>query len=222
MSAPRPWLVLDTSAPVAVVAVVQEGAVLGEHLLSETKRHAEGLIDALDRALLIAGVTLDAIEGIGVGRGPGSFIGVRTGIATAKGIALARGLPLVGLPSLVALAASEELPDGVGVAVIDAKRGEVYAQLVERQAGALRALEPPVALAPSDALARAAGRAFLVGSGLDVAAASAAVCLARPGPSAVGLARALRAVRAQAPVDETDTLVPDYCRAPDAKLPGSR
>ncbi|MBI1949132.1 MAG: tRNA (adenosine(37)-N6)-threonylcarbamoyltransferase complex dimerization subunit type 1 TsaB [Deltaproteobacteria bacterium] len=217
-----PWLVLDTAAPVAVVAVADDGAVLGEHSLAETKRHAESLIDGLDRALLLAGVTLDDIEGIGVGRGPGSFIGVRTGIATAKGLALARGVPLVGLPTLLALASSPELPDGVGLAVIDAKRGEVYAQLVERRAGEARAVDPPAALSPAEATARAAGRAFIVGSGLDLAGTTASVKLPRPGPSAAGLARVLRANMAAGLVDETDSLVPDYCRPPDAKLPAPR
>lgn len=221
MSAPRPWLVLDTSAPIAVVAVVRDGAVLGEHRLAETKRHAEGLIDALDRALLVAGVALDDLEGFGVGRGPGSFIGVRTGIATAKGLGLARGLPVVGLPSLVALAAGPDLPEGVGMAVTDAKRGEVYAQLVERGPRGVLGREPPAALSPAEALARARGLAFVVGSGLDVAAAAAPVRVAQVGPTALGLARTLLRLRADGWRDETDTLVPDYCRAPDAKLPAS-
>lgn len=213
---------IDTAAPVAVVGVVDDGAVLGQHALAETKRHAESLIDALDRALLLAGVTLDDVAGIGVGRGPGSFIGVRTGIATAKGLALARGVPLVGLPTLLALAAAPELPDGVGLAVIDAKRGEVYAQLVERQAGEARAIDPPAALSPAEAAVRSTGRAFIVGSGLDLASTTASVKVPRPGPSAAGLARVLRARLAAGLVDETDTLVPDYCRPPDAKLPASR
>lgn len=219
MSAARPWLVLDTAAPVAVVAVVDDGMVLGEHTLFETKRHAEGLIDAIDRALLLAGVTLDAVAGVGVGRGPGSFIGVRTGIATAKGIALARGLPLVGLPTLVALAATPELPHGAGLALIDARRGEVYAQLVERTAGLVRAVDPPAAMAPAQASARAAGLAFVVGSGLEITGTTAAVRVARPGPTAEGLAQVLRQRLAEGATDATDDLVPDYCRPPDAKLP---
>ena len=216
----RPWLVLDTSAPVAVVAVVREGEVLGEHTLSETRRHAESLVDALDRALLLAGVTLDELEGIAVGRGPGSFIGVRTGIATAKGLALARGLPLVGLPSLLALAADPAHPQGQGLALIDAKRGEVYAQRVVRAGGMTRAVGEPAALAPAAAAALAEGLDFVVGSGMDLSGLRAAQRVARSGPSAAGLAQALRALVAVGVGDETDALVPDYCRAPDAKLPG--
>jgi tRNA threonylcarbamoyladenosine biosynthesis protein TsaB len=150
----KPWLVLDTATPIAVVGVVDGARVLGEHRVSEPKRHAEGLIDAIDHALRAAAVSLDEIAGIGVGRGPGSFIGVRTGIATAKGLALGRSIPLVGLPTLLALAHSARDPDvvdGKGLAVIDAKRGEVYAQLVSLSAGVLRAIEEPRAMTPDDA-----------------------------------------------------------------------
>jgi tRNA threonylcarbamoyladenosine biosynthesis protein TsaB len=207
-----PWLVLDTATPIAIVGVVDGVRVLAEHRLSEPKRHAEGLIDAIDGALLAAGVTLDALGGIGVGRGPGSFIGVRTGIATAKGLALGRSLPLVGLPTLVALAFSAPgIPDGDGLAVIDAKRGEVYAQRVAHAAGEVRGLEEPRAMTPDAARALAASLAFVIGpaaGGIDVAT-----------PSAAGLARALAVVTRGGVVDETAALVPDYCRAPDAKLP---
>lgn len=211
-----PWLVLDTATPIAVVGVVdvrRTGTlVLGEHRLSEPKRHAEGLIDAIDQALLAAGVTLDQLAGIGVGRGPGSFIGVRTGIATAKGLALGRSLPLVGLPTLLALAYSvSSVPDGQGLAVIDAKRGEVYAQLVVRAEGEVRVVEQPRAMTPDEARSLGATLAFVIGpaaGGVDVAT-----------PSAEGLARALVDVTRAGVVDETAALVPDYCRPPDAKLP---
>jgi tRNA threonylcarbamoyladenosine biosynthesis protein TsaB len=205
-----PWLVLDTATPTAVVGVVKDGTVLSEHTLAEAKKHAEGLIDAIDRALLAAGVGLDEIVGVGVGVGPGSFIGVRTGIATAKGIALGRRIPLVGLPTLVALAKSTLLVEGRGFAVVDAKRGEVYAQLVECSAGIVRALEPPQAMAP-DALANLAG-AFVVGN-------TAPANIELRAPSANGLAQCLDEKIAGGIVDEVVEVSPQYCRAPDAKLP---
>ncbi len=221
------WLVLDTATPIAGVGVVRGTGVLAEHRLSETRRHAEGLVDAIDRALLAAGVGLDEIAGVGVGVGPGSFIGVRTGIATAKGLCLGRGIPLVGVPTLVAIACSAALPAGRGLVVVDAKRGEVYAQLVEAgPAGggssdpgpwSVRPLEPPRPVSPADARARAASLAFVAGYGVDDVEGAALVRV--PGPTAEGLARALAARIAGGVVDELDSLVPDYCRAPDAKLP---
>jgi tRNA threonylcarbamoyladenosine biosynthesis protein TsaB len=217
----NPWLVLDTATPIATVGVWSAAGVLAEYRLSETRRHAEGLVDAVDRALLAAGVGLDEIGGVGVGRGPGSFIGVRTGIATAKGICLGRGIPLVGIPTLVALAASAELPEGRGLAVVDAKRGEVYAQLVEKGTRIL-AVEAPVALSPEEAEKRARGLAFVVGTGLESLAGGAEpgpTYLPLTAPSAAGLGAVLAALIQSGIVDELDSLVPEYSRPPDAKLP---
>ena len=232
------WLLIDTATPTAVVGIWREGRVLAEERLSETRKHAEGIIDALDRVLLIAGVGIDELAGVGVGRGPGSFIGVRTGIATAKGICLGRGIPLVGLPTLVALAASVELPAGRGLAVVDAKRGELYAQLVEvdgaqarveravssssssaaPSAERVRAVEPAAPLSPADVTKRAAALAFVVGSAPDGAVTHPRF-IALPAPTVAGLGRMLAARIAAGVIDETDALAPDYCRAPDAKLP---
>jgi tRNA threonylcarbamoyladenosine biosynthesis protein TsaB len=205
---------MDTATPVAVVAVVDDGRVRGSVVLTETKRHAENLLDAIDGALGSADVKLEDINGVGVGRGPGSFIGVRTGIATAKGIALARSIPLVGVSTLISLAASvNDLPEGQGLAVLDAKRGEVYAGVVENVGGRLRLVDAPSPLAPTDAATKGEGMAFLVGSGV-----TSSKLIALTGPTPEGVARALAWC---AVVDEVETLVPDYARPPDAKLPSS-
>lgn len=221
------WLVLDTAMPLATVAVVEGSRVLGAHVLSEPKRHAESLADALDRALLAASQTFDQVEGIGVGRGPGSFIGVRTGIAFAKGFALGRQVPVVGLPTLLALAYSAELgaskdgsPEGEGLVAIDAKRGEVFALSVSVLAGVLTAIGEPVALPMELARARATQAAFVIGNTQELLghpdAGGRHVHL--DGPSAEGLARALAHFTTNV-VDEVDSLVPDYRRDADAKLP---
>lgn len=219
----KPWLLLDTATPTAVVGVWADDGVRAELQLAETRRHAESLIDAIDRALLMAEVGVADLAGVAVGRGPGSFIGVRTGIATAKGICLARELPLVGVSTLLALALSVEgLPEGPGLVVVDAKRGEVYAQRVERHAGGVRPLEEAQALPPDEAHARARALAFRLGSGLpsdDTLGGGGPIIVAQTGPTARGLSRALSARLADGAIDETDSLVPDYCRAPDAKLP---
>lgn len=228
----RPWLVLDTAGPIAVIGVWHDGSVLSEYRMSETRRHAEGLIDGIDRALLAAGVGLADLGGVGAGSGPGSFIGVRTGIATAKGICLGRSIPLVGLPTLLALArgadvAPAPLPFGAGLVVVDAKRGELYAQLVEKSVEGVRPLDPPAALSPADVIARARSIAFVVGAGLGDAAhdafagPSAPAFISAPAPTVHGLGQALRARLDAGVTDELDVLVPAYCRPPDAKLPAS-
>jgi tRNA threonylcarbamoyladenosine biosynthesis protein TsaB len=223
------WLVLDTSAPVAAVGVVELDApgdgVVAEVLLAETRRHAEALPGAVDDVLRQASLRVANLDGIGVGVGPGSFIGVRTGIAFAKGLARALDRPLVGLPSLLALALSPPaLPAGRGLAVVDARRGERYvAHVVSDDTGIV--VDDPRALADGAVADAIAGCAFVVGTAADRAPArdddrdageDDGRIFRRLGPSARGLAAALRRCDRR---DVRATLVPAYVRPPDAKLP---
>lgn len=221
MDLERAWLLLDTSAPEACVGVLVGGQVRAEVRLAETRRHAEALPDAIARAVEDAGTSLTDIGGVAVGRGPGSFVGVRVGIATAKGICLARRIPLVGVSSLVALAGRDGVPDGEGLCVLDARRGELYVQRVRRTQGALTPVDEPRALPPDDAAAEVAGAGFVVGNGLELLgdARPAGPVVPAAGPSALGLEWALKARLVEGGGDELFSLVPAYCRPPDAKLP---
>ena len=213
-----PWLLLDTSSPVATVGVWREGGPQVEVCLTETRRHAEALLPSMDECLRRAELTIKDITAIGVGRGPGSFIGVRTGIATGKGLSLARGIPLVGIQSLLALGYSIELPVGRGYAVVDAKRGEVFAQPLERTAHQLRPVGPATAQTPAEVSRVASSAAFVVGAIAGLEAGPPAFALV--GPTLQGLAAALRDALAHGTlVDERASLIPDYCRMPDARLP---
>jgi tRNA threonylcarbamoyladenosine biosynthesis protein TsaB len=201
-------LVVDTATPVAVVGVVDVAAgfvVVAEATLAETQRHAERLPAAVADVLAAAG----AVDAVVVGVGPGSFIGVRTGIAFVAGLCRARGLPLLGTSTLAALACSIDVDADadadVGlVAVIDAKRGEHYVQRFVRRGVHLAAVGPPQAARPGD---------IHVGVGDVVVGVGGAGAAARVGPSVVGLARAAAQGALVAPV------LPLYVRAPDAKLP---
>jgi tRNA threonylcarbamoyladenosine biosynthesis protein TsaB len=209
------WLVLDTAAPEAVVAVVDvaAGVVVTEVCLRETRLHAERLPGAVEEALGGRNVG-GGVAGVGVGLGPGSFIGVRTGIAFAKGLCRARGWPLVGLPSLWALASSVDLPEGRScVAVVDARRGERYAQVFQRNDRGLDPVGEPVALSPARV-------AEWGGEGAVVVGVDGAPGFALAGPRATGLMFVLQRLLQREPRrDERVTLAPLYVRAPDAKLP---
>jgi tRNA threonylcarbamoyladenosine biosynthesis protein TsaB len=115
-------LAFDTATDVATSALVSDGEVLGER----TSR-AVTLLEDVDALLRQAGAHTRELEGIAVGIGPGSFTGVRIGVATARGLALALGVPLAGVSTLDALAAGAPgaLP------VVDARRGEVFVLLEE-------------------------------------------------------------------------------------------
>jgi tRNA threonylcarbamoyladenosine biosynthesis protein TsaB len=110
-------LAFDTATDVATSALVEDGEVLGER----TSR-AVTLLEDVDALLRQAGARTGDIRGLAVGTGPGSFTGLRVGLATARGLAFALGVPVAGVSTLDALAAGAPgaLP------VIDARRGEVF------------------------------------------------------------------------------------------------
>jgi tRNA threonylcarbamoyladenosine biosynthesis protein TsaB len=166
-------------------------------------------------AMIQAGLPFSALERIGVTVGPGSFTGLRVGLAFAKGLGLALGKPVVGVGVLEALAASEP-HGGLTLAVIDARRGQVYLQAFRDG----RAVMAPDALPLETAAARAVelfggDEIVIVGSGaplLEGLAAGARI-VPRAAPDPVALTR----LAAAKPITPARPL---YLRAPDAKLPG--
>jgi len=207
---------LDTCLSSCSVAVL-EAALGGERVLASAREvmargHQERLATMAQAVMAEAGLTFDKLDRIAVTVGPGSFTGLRVGIAFAKGLALALDKPAVGIGTLEALAAEA---DGLVFPAIDARRGQLYLQAFDEG----RSLMAPGALSAETAAARIAelsmGRPFtLVGSGAALLAElmpSARIVHAE-GADARHVAR-LAAARAPAP------LKPLYLRAPDAKLP---
>ena len=110
-------LAFDTATDVATSALVSDGEVLGER-----SSRASTVLEDVDALLRQASAQTREIEALAVGIGPGSFTGVRIGLATARGLAFALGVPAAGVSTLDALAAGSPgaLP------VVDARRGEVF------------------------------------------------------------------------------------------------
>ncbi len=224
-----PWLLLDTAMPRAVVAVVDDvghvgdvdtaGTIHASLLLDDTRRHAEALASAVDDVLQRSGLGPRDLDGVGVGIGPGSFIGVRTGLSFGLGLGRAIGRPVVGLDGLVALVGSvvdDTDARGVFLGVIDAKRSERYVgRLVVDDTG-VRAVSPPLAVAPE--LIHAGDAVAVVGA-VDLHLAPAGGWPTGvdvhplPGPTAAGLRLALRVA------DRTRQPLPVYVRDADAKVP---
>lgn len=214
-------LVIDTALGLCTAGVFEvEGdavRVLGLRSEAMIKGHSERLGGLARDAAAEAG-GFDAIDRIGVTVGPGSFTGLRVGLAFAQGLGAALDRPVVGISTLDALAASVDGPDIA--ALIDARRGQVYARFW--RAGLPEG--PPEALSLDTAAERVAALgsgAVLVGTGapLMAEAASAAVAADLPGPSPAAIARLAAALDpALAPPS------PLYLRAPDAtpptRLPG--
>lgn len=219
---------IETATPLGSVAVGRDGRVLAEVALGVQTRHAERALPALEIALELAGVDRDAVEGVVVGGGPGSFTGVRVAGATAKGLAAALDVPLLAYSSLLALAAS--VPSGRPVCgLFDARRGEVYAgcwsvgreSLVEHLAPAVAPVESIVErLAGLEAAAGAAP--LYAGEGAEryrvaLEAAGAAVGDGPAVPRASALLWLARHHPAAGEVESVATWEPTYVRASSAE-----
>ncbi len=224
---------IDTSTAATAAAVwAPDGPALearDEPTAGERPQHASRLLALVEEVLRETG--WDEIERIAVGVGPGGFTGLRHGIATARALAQGRGLPLAGVSSLEALArgaqaeAGAALATGAGdravLAVIDARRGEVFAAAWH---GDERLLDP-VAIAPAELAAKlGAGRLaapLAAGDGAvrfreQLERAGAAVPDDRSPAHRVSAIEICR-LGAAGGVTDRDRLVPDYRREPDAK-----
>ncbi len=145
-----PVLALDTASATASLAVVSHGKVVAEHSRSAASHGAE-LPAAVAEVLEKAGLKLHDLHGIGVGIGPGSFTGLRVGMAYAKGLVLALGCVLIGIPTFdcLALVAFEKASPSEGTLVcpiFDARKGEVYANLYRAGADRLDKISQPLVI----------------------------------------------------------------------------
>ena len=134
-------LFVDTCGAMAGVALGDGGRIVAETNLALDRRLSTRLLAVIDGLLAEAGMTVAGLDGIGVACGPGSFTGVRIGMATVKGMALAAALPVVGVSSLALLAANVPFARHQVCALMDARKKEVYA-------GLFRCEPLPVPVAP--------------------------------------------------------------------------
>lgn len=146
---------MDTATDVASIAVGRDGALLVEVALPG-RRHAAALLPGVAAALGMAGATLGDVRRVLCSDGPGSFTGLRIGLATAQGIARGNDAVTVGtLPSLTALAwAAAALAEGPIAAVYDALRGDVFGAVYQFEAGGVRELVAPTLLPLEDLIRR--------------------------------------------------------------------
>ena len=141
-------LAVETSTLTGAVALLQAGDVVAESRVSVAVTHGERLMAAIDGVLRAARWDLADVEAFAVALGPGSFTGLRIGLSTVKGLAFATGLPVVGVPTLDALAWALPFCAYPVCPVLDAKKNEVYAGLYRTLEGRLEVLEAPRAVSP--------------------------------------------------------------------------
>lgn len=163
---------------------LQVGSEVTQEALSAGGGHARDLLTAIEAVLGRAAIGAESLRGIGVAVGPGSFTGVRVGMATAKGLGFALDIPVEGLSTLEALArATADAASGAShlCPVLDAGRGEIYAALFRVRDGAVERLEPDRAWKPGDRAAAIPDDTALTGDG----AAALLSAAARPHPAIV-------------------------------------
>ena len=244
-------LAVDTTTNRGSFALARDGRLLGETLGDEGVTHGERLPGAIRAMLGRQGMTTADVDRYAVALGPGSFTGLRVGIATVQGLALAHGRPVVGLPVLDVLVDVAAQAAGTGatpdliVPWVDARRGEVFSALyepaptgpvdAEAAAGAgWRVTEAPISAVPATVLDGWADRlrhrsAWVIGDGV---AASRPLLDARLGAGSrrfddvPSLARAMAAMAVLAPwrdrAGAPHALRPVYVRRPDAELARER
>ena len=119
-------LVIDTSGPVCGAAVMDEDRVYSEFTAQNKNTHSASLMPMIEAALNAAGTEISGLDAVAAVTGPGSFTGVRIGVATAKGLAHGAGLPCIPVDALEALGASAGEFDGIVCPIQDARAGQVY------------------------------------------------------------------------------------------------
>lgn len=232
-------LAFDTATPATAVALaeVADADHPPQHAFERRDdpapgarpNHTSRLLELIEEALDDAGLDWTGIERIAVGVGPGTFTGLRIGIATAHALARGREIPLVGISTLQALAlpATTAEPDRSVLAVLDARRGEAFAAAWHAGSvpGRDQPVLSPVVLTP-EALEQAAAEvgsgALAVGDGAIKFAAnlSRSGLLVPPEDSELHRITALAHCRLAAGLipGEPDAVQPEYLRQPDAEI----
>ncbi len=222
------FLCIDSSTPAGSVALVREGSVIAEHLLQVKKRsHSDYLMKYVHELLEEADMSLSDLSGLVVVNGPGSFTGLRVGLATVQGIAQALSLPIYPVSSLQVIAYANGPSDLPVIALIDARKQEVYAACYEWIEGVPVLQGPEQVIAPKELLKSIRQRSYFVGNGAtlyralidetisDQALLSTAVNDV-PRASAAGLL--VTAMGDSAVAVEARSLQPSYVRLSDAEL----
>ena len=157
---------IETSTTNCSVALSKNGTVVGlKEDNSLEYSHAERLHVYIDEVLKTAKVSKDQLEAIAISKGPGSYTGLRIGVSAAKGLCYALSLPLISIPTLEALAHQVENPNGVVVAMLDARRLEVYSAIYDGNFQETRTTEAEIITSESYRELLESSAVYFIGNG---------------------------------------------------------
>lgn len=166
-------LAVDTSATSASVAVAEENKIIGAFSINTALTHSQTLIPMIEEVMKKTGITSDDIDVVAVNAGPGSFTGVRIGVAAVKGLAFSKNLPCVSVSTLESMAYNMLGSDCVVCAVMDARCSQVYNALFKVNGNEITRLTDDRALALTDLkleLEKLEEKVVLVGDGAQICA----------------------------------------------------
>lgn len=224
-------LSIDTTSRRGSIALSEDGVLLAQEIQGQPGTHVDRLFISIDHLLQIAMWKRAEIEGVAVAIGPGSFTGLRVGLAAAKGIALALNIPIVGVSSLKSLALNCPIFDGTIVSIIDARRGEVYSSAHSMTNGKqLKTVMDEGVMPPQElikVLKKIKGKLVLIGDGaIEYCALFKSKLGARAiipdgassFPQAINLAQLAMTKFKRGKGDELSSLAPNYIRRSDAEI----
>jgi len=208
-------------------ALLDGDRLLGEITLNIAITHSERLLAAVDRLLGDCGMAPADLEGLAVSVGPGSFTGLRVGLATVKGLAMALDLPVAPVPTLDALAARLPFADAPVCPILDARKGEVYLSLYRWRNDRMCRERDYEALPPERAAAGLLPPVILLGDGIDacrpwLSAEVRIAPVAQRMPSAATVGELGHAALAAGGGVEAESVAPLYLRPSEAELKARR
>jgi len=167
--APPLILAIENSGQCGSVALVANGQCLCEYSLQSKITHSQRLLTGIEKIMLEAAIAWEEIDGIAVSLGPGSFTGLRIGLATAKGLAMAAGKKLIGVPTLDGLACQLAYGSRLICPITDARKNEVYAAFYRgNQDGCVTRVGDYLAITPDRLIRRITEPTVFVGDGVTV------------------------------------------------------
>jgi tRNA threonylcarbamoyladenosine biosynthesis protein TsaB len=222
-------LAIETSTGCGSVALTRgsepAAKVLAEYTLQPEVTHARRLLGSVASIMAATGIGWHELAAVAVSQGPGSFTGLRIGMAAAKGIAMAAGVPLIAVPTLDGLAA-QVMPVGLPICcLLDARKQQVYAGLYRHMAHCWQRTEPFLVLRPEELAQRIDESTLMIGPGLavcrDELTAHPLACVMEAGclhPRAAAIGLCAGRLLAEGTDGEFGEMVPLYVRASEAEL----
>ncbi len=221
-------LALETSAKAVSAAVTEDGRLLAQGYQDTGLTHSRTLMPIVEAILKNTELTVQDMDAIAVAAGPGSFTGIRIGVAAAKGLAFAAEKPAAGVSTLAAMARNVAFADGLVVCAMDARRQQVYNALFRAENGTLTRLTPDRAISLEDLAAELReldGPKMVVGDGgrlcRDALAASGIACRLAPPhllmQCAASVALEAEDLARRGGLVDAQALQPVYLRPPQAQ-----